>query len=102
MPDPFVGLNGDIELMLRLNPKQTAKQLFLALQEKHPGKFDKAQYRALQRRVKTWRQNFASVDLNVSLYSNPELQLEIDRLVLRALERNSLVGANSNESTPVS
>jgi hypothetical protein len=102
MPDPFVGLNDDIELMLRLDPKQTAKQLFQALQEKHPGKFDQAQYRTLQRRVKTWRKNFAPVDLKVSLYSNPEVQLEIDRLVLRALERSSLVGANSNESTPMS
>jgi hypothetical protein len=53
--DPFEGLWAGIEEQLALNPGLEAKALFLALQEKYPGRFPDGQLRTLQRRVKTWR-----------------------------------------------
>ena len=105
MPDPFEAVNEDIELMLRLDPKQTAKQLFSALTAKHPGEFSMAQYRTLQRRVKEWRKKLTPRGLKVSVYSQPEIQSELDQLILRSLER-SLGGKPDstifNESTLMS
>lgn len=104
-PDPFEAVNEDIELMLRLDPKQTAKQLFSALTIKHPGKFSTAQYRTLQRRLKSWRKTLAPTGLNLSIYSQPEFQSELDQLILQSLER-SLAGKSAstilNESMPMS
>ncbi len=105
LPDPFEAVNEDIELMLRLDPKQTAKQLFTALTNKHPGQFSVAQYRTLQRRVKEWRRRLAPSGLKMSVYSQPELQSELDQLILRSIERS--LGSKPastifNESTPMS
>ena len=104
-PDPFEELNADIELMLRLDPKQTSKQLFNALTAKHPGKFSSAQYRTLQRRIKSWRKTLAPSELTVSIYSSSEIQSEIEQLIHQALERTSTLkhlGTNLNESTTLS
>jgi hypothetical protein len=104
-PDPFDEMTDDIEVMLRLDPKQTGKQLFAALMTKHPGKFSSAQFRTLQRRLKEWRKKLTPSGFQISIYSQPALESELDQLILQSFERNSSrngSGTNSNESTTMS
>jgi hypothetical protein len=58
--DPFADVWPVVEQQLRLTPQISAKAIFLALQQKYPGKFADGQLRTLQRRVRSWR--LAQVD----------------------------------------
>jgi len=53
--DPFADVWHEVKQQLQLTPQISAKTLFLALQQKYPGKFTDGQLRTLQRRVKSWR-----------------------------------------------
>ena len=54
-PDAYERVWPEIEQALRVNPGLQAKTLFQHLQRQHPGQFQDAQLRTLQRRIKTWR-----------------------------------------------
>jgi hypothetical protein len=53
--DPFAEVWQVVEQQLQLTPQISAKAIFLALQQKYPGKFADGQLRTLQRRVRSWR-----------------------------------------------
>ena len=53
--DPFADVWPLVEQQLQLTPQIAAKAIFLALQQKYPGKFADGQLRTLQRRVRSWR-----------------------------------------------
>ena len=53
--DPFAEVWSELRLQLELHPALAAKDLFLELQERYPGKFEHGQLRTLQRRVRDWR-----------------------------------------------
>ena len=53
--DPFEGEWGTVLGWLEQEPDATAKDLFLRLQQEHPGMFPDGQLRTLQRRVRQWR-----------------------------------------------
>jgi hypothetical protein len=53
--DPFVDVWGQVQLQLEIDPSRSAKELFLDLQQRHPGKHPQGQLRTLQRRVKQYR-----------------------------------------------
>ena len=53
--DPFAAVWPQIEASLHTQPEKTAQDLFLQLQQEHPGGFPSGQLRTLQRRVKQWR-----------------------------------------------
>ncbi|MBX9723220.1 MAG: ISNCY family transposase [Candidatus Obscuribacterales bacterium] len=103
--DPFAEANEDMELLLRLDPKQTSRQLFTELTKRFPGKFDDSHYRTLQRRLKSWRKAFAPNPLKMSIYTDQTVQSELDQLIQRALEQHPNFkhhGSNINESTSLS
>jgi hypothetical protein len=103
--DPFAEANDDMELLLRLDPKQTSRQLFTELTKRFPGKFDNSHYRTLQRRLKSWRKAFAPNPLRMSIYTDTAIQSELDQLIHRAIEQHPNFKDNSsniNESTSLS
>ena len=103
--DPFLEANDDMELLLRLNPKQTSRQLFEELTRRFPGKFDASQYRTLQRRLKAWRKMLAPDTARISIYTDQTIQSELDHLILRALEHHPNIhikSSNINEATGLS
>jgi hypothetical protein len=53
--DPFAEIWPEVRLQLEVNPAQTAKRLFVQLQQRYPGRFLDGQLRTLQRRVRDWR-----------------------------------------------
>ena len=53
--DPFAEVWPEVRVQLEVNPAQTAKGLFVGLQQRHPGQFFDGQLRTLQRRVRDWR-----------------------------------------------
>ena len=53
--DPFEGVWGHMLLWLQNDPDTNAKDLLAKLREAYPGRFEDAQLRTLQRRVKDWR-----------------------------------------------
>ena len=57
--DPFKEEWPEVLLWLQNEPDNTAKNLFIRLQEKYPGKFADGQLRTLQRHIKEWRQIMA-------------------------------------------
>jgi hypothetical protein len=104
-PDPFEEMGGDIELLMRLDPGQTAKQLFNELCERYPGKLDGSQYRTLQRRLSKWRKALTPHPLQMSLYADPQIQSHLDELIAAAVDKHlklSSYGTNINDATPMS
>jgi hypothetical protein len=53
--DPFADVWAEIEMILNAAPETTPVMLLEHLQETYPGRFQRANLRTLQRRVKTWR-----------------------------------------------
>ena len=53
--DPFAEVWPEVRVQLEVNPAQTAKALFVGLQQRYPGRFFDGQLRTLQRRVRDWR-----------------------------------------------
>ena len=53
--DPFEGVWCDVLLWLQKDPDINAKDMLAKLREAYPGRFEDAQLRTLQRRVKDWR-----------------------------------------------
>lgn len=53
--DPFADVWAQIQLQLEIDPSRSAKELFLDLQQRYPGKHPHGQLRTLQRRVKEHR-----------------------------------------------
>ena len=53
--DPFEGVWRHVLLWLQNDPDTNAKDLLAKLREAYPGRFEDAQLRTLQRRVKDWR-----------------------------------------------
>ena len=53
--DPFAEVWPEVRVQLEVNPAQTAKALFVGLQQRYPGRFVDGQLRTLQRRVRDWR-----------------------------------------------
>ena len=53
--DPFAEVWPEVRVQLEANPAQTAKALFVGLQQRYPGRFFDGQLRTLQRRVRDWR-----------------------------------------------
>ena len=53
--DPFAEVWPEVRVQLEVNPAQTAKALFVGLQQRYPGRFFNGQLRTLQRRVRDWR-----------------------------------------------
>jgi len=99
--DPFQEANDDIELLLRLDPKQTSRQLFDELSKRFPGKFDESHFRTLQRRLRTWRKKLVPDPIRMSIYTDPTIQSELDQLIKRALEHHTnsqQKGSNFNEA----
>jgi len=104
-PDPFEEMGGDIELLMRLDPSQTAKQLFNKLCERYPGKLDLSQYRTLQRRLSRWRKALTPKAFQMSLYADPKIQSHLDELIVAAVDRHLKLGSTStniNEATSMS
>jgi hypothetical protein len=60
-PDPFADVWGLVQLQVDINPSRTAKELFIELQHRYPGKFSDGQLRTLQRRVKQHRREQLSL-----------------------------------------
>ncbi len=56
-PDAFARVWLEVEDQLEANPKIQAKELFLKLQKKYPGRFKPSQLRTFQRRVRKWKDN---------------------------------------------
>ncbi len=54
-PDPFAAVWAEVGAWLAAAPERTAKSLFVALQQRYPGRFPDVQLRTLQRRVQVWR-----------------------------------------------
>lgn len=103
--DPFQEMNDDIELLLRLNPRQTSRQLFEELCRRFPDKLAASQYRTLQRRLKAWRKRLAPDSARISIYTDSAIQSELDQLILRALEQHPNIlfkRTNINEATGMS
>jgi hypothetical protein len=50
-PDPFAGVEAEIEAWLTRYPDSTMKALFRELQRRHPGQFPEVQLRTLQRKL---------------------------------------------------
>ena len=59
-PDPFEGVWCEVLEWLQEDPDASAVALLGRLQSTHPGRFSRAQLRALQRRVQKWRGIMAS------------------------------------------
>lgn len=98
-------MGGDIELLMRLDPSQTAKQLFNKLCERHPGKLDLGQYRSLQRRLSRWRKALTPKAFQMSLYADPKIQSHLVELIVAAVDRHLKLGStgtNINEATSMS
>ena len=53
--DPFEGVWGDVLMWLQAEPDATGKALMARLQSECPDRFNEAQLRTMQRRVKEWR-----------------------------------------------
>jgi len=53
--DPFAEVWGEIQLQMEIDPSRSAKELFLDLQQRYPGKYPNGELRTLQRRVKLHR-----------------------------------------------
>jgi len=73
--DPFTDVWPVVEQQLQLTPQISAKAIFLALQQKYPGKFADGQLRTLQRRVRSWR--LGQVD-RIDIQENKEAVTELD------------------------
>ena len=104
-PDPLEALNSDIELLMRLDPTRTTRQLFDQLSEKHPGRLDESHYRTLQRRISKWRKSIAPKSFNLSLYADPRVQSELEDLIGEAIAKHlklNFSGTNINEATSMS
>jgi hypothetical protein len=76
-PDPFKEVWPEVLHWLQSEPDKTAKDLFLRLQDKYPGRFADGQLRTLQRRVKDWRQIMAKK----LVYSYSEIKTKYDKIV---------------------
>ena len=64
--DPFEEVWPEVEQLLKQTPHASAKALFERLQQKYPGKFTDGQLRTFQRRIRTWRTEYVSTQLNDS------------------------------------
>lgn len=53
--DPFGEVWGQIQLQMKIDPSRSAKDVFLDLQQRYPGKHPHGQLRTLQRRLKQLR-----------------------------------------------
>jgi hypothetical protein len=53
--DPFADVWKQVQLQFDINPSRTAKELFVDLQQRYPGRFSDGQLRTLQRRVQQRR-----------------------------------------------
>ena len=53
--DPFEGVWCDVLFWLQKDPDTNARDLLAKLREAYPDRFEDAQLRTLQRRVKDWR-----------------------------------------------
>jgi hypothetical protein len=53
--DPFADVWGEISLQLEIDPSRSAKELFLDLQQRYPGKYPHGQLRTFQRRIQQRR-----------------------------------------------
>ena len=62
-PDAFADVWNAVEQQLERTPDRDAKSLFLWLQEQYPDQFEDGQLRTFQRRVKAWRIEQASREL---------------------------------------
>jgi hypothetical protein len=80
-PDPFAEVWGEIQLQLEINPNRSAKELFLDLQQRYPGKHPHGQLRTLQRRVQQRRRDqlYASQSLQEALSLMPTVQGEEEK-----------------------
>ena len=64
--DPFEKVWSEVEQLLKQTPQAQAKTLFEQLRQKYPGKFNDGQLRTFQRRMRTWRTEYVSNQLNDS------------------------------------
>ncbi len=64
--DPFEEAWPEVEQLLKQTPHAQAKALFEKLRQQYPGKFTDAQLRTFQRRIRTWRTEYVSNQLNDS------------------------------------
>lgn len=67
--DPFANVWGQLQLQLDINPGSSAKDIFIDLQRRHPGKFSDGQLRTLQRRFQQRRRE----QLYIGQAMEPEL-----------------------------
>ena len=75
-PDAFQSVWPTLLSWLDERPDMAAKDLFLRLQQEHPGTYPDGQLRTLQRRVKQWRQEMARhliFGTEAETYNAPEL-----------------------------
>lgn len=81
-PDPFADVWGQIQLQLEIDPSRSAKELFLDLQQRYPGKHPHGQLRTLQRRVQQRRreQLYSNQSLQAALSLMPPVQSEGQKL----------------------
>jgi hypothetical protein len=74
--DPFADVWGQIQLQLEINPSRSAKELFLDLQQRYPGKYLHGQLRTLQRRVKQHRREQLYLSESIQgAWTNPIAQV---------------------------
>jgi hypothetical protein len=80
--DPFAEVWGEIQLQFEIDPSRSAKELFLDLQQRYPGKHPHCQLRTLQRRVQRRRreQLYSSQSLQAALSLMPAVQGEGEKL----------------------
>jgi hypothetical protein len=70
--DPFEEVWEEVEQQLERTPDIHATKLFAWVQEEHPGQFQDGQLRTLQRRVKAWRVEQATCQLESKVDSGTE------------------------------
>lgn len=80
--DPFADVWGEIQLQFEIDPSRSAKELFLDLQQRYPGKHPHGQLRTLQRRVQQRRRDqlYSSQSLQAALSLMPPFQSEGEKL----------------------
>ena len=80
--DPFVDGWAEICQWLETDPDQTGVELFIRLQQKHPGRYASGQLRTLQRRLRDWRAKAARKllfgDLAEAATAHPSAETKTD------------------------
>jgi transposase len=86
-PDPYEGVWPEVEALLQQDAGLEAKTIWMALNERYPGRFSSGQLRTLQRRVHAWRAKSGPVrEVFFPQIHHPGEQAQSDFTDMRELE----------------